>query len=903
MSNALCVDTTARSSNSLRRSWSRPGLGRLAVGIGIIAGICAAHVLRPDGPVGESMYLLMTIAAAVVASIGARRQVTPQRFAWGCVALGVTLSAIGDAIYFGRGWIEGSYSDLSAADAFWIASYLATAVGLSSLLVGGRVSRRLDVDGLIDIGSFAILAVIVVTQLDAVREIVADASYSLLERATWTAYPVLDAALLGVAVQAIISKRLRNWHGALLTFGIALWLVSDFASLLLDDKTVSTRWLDIGWMVGAVSVGVSAWPHRLARSSDGEEYTLRRVTGARIAITLLPLLVPGGIELWAFSHGSRPNPLPLFAATLALVGLAFARSARLVKARNRQEEALERKTRFYGALAENSSDAVIIIGKDGRIVNEAPNLVAMLGRPGTSTLGVDAVGLLDPVDQKAAQARLERRWLTSGVVDDGEIRATNSDGTERWFEFRAANLCNDPVIGGLVVNLRDITDRKRAEQELSHNALHDSLTGLANRALFHDRLDHALERTSRTGFDVAIVYLDLDHFKSINDTHGHEAGDAVLREVATRLTSTVRTIDTVSRHGGDEFAILIEESPHALREAQAVANRVLEALTAPFDVDHQRVVLSASIGITVGDVSCTASSMIRDADLAMYQAKTTGRGKSEVYEPAMRTAALEQLQLDNDLRQALEKSQFHLVYQPIVDLKSNAVVGFEALLRWDHPTLGLIEPAVFIPIAEGNGTIVAIGRWVLDEACRTAARWRESIPSSDLTMAVNLSGRQIATPELVAQVAESLARSGLAPNALILEMTESVLVHDADTAARQLEELRALGVRLAIDDFGTGYSSLSYLRQFPIDILKIDKSFTQTISEPTPMPAIVRGVLDLAKTLRIETVAEGIELDVQLDSLRRQGCDFGQGYLLARPLEIEAAEALIAERRVPVSTK
>jgi diguanylate cyclase (GGDEF)-like protein len=399
----------------------------------------------------------------------------------------------------------------------------------------------------------------------------------------------------------------------------------------------------------------------------------------------------------------------------------------------------------------------------------------------------------------------------------------------------------------------------------------------------------------RTGLEVAVVYLDLDGFKLVNDSRGHEAGDQVLREVASRLTKTVRTIDTVSRHGGDEFAILLEESALALNEAETVAERVLQALSAPFIVDDQRLVLSASVGISVGDVAATASSMMRDADMAMYEAKTSGKAHWAVYEPKMRTAALERLVLESDLRDALDKRQFRLVYQPIIELISDKVVGFEALLRWDHPKLGLIEPDTFIPIAESNGSMVGIGRWVLEEACRTASRWRRSYPRVPLTMAVNLSVRQIATPEIVEHVTTALARSGLPASSLVLEMTESVLVQDPATAAGRLAQLRALGVRLAVDDFGTGYSSLSYLRQFPIDILKIDKSFTTTITDQAKTPAIVRGLLDLAKTLKIETIAEGIELDVQRDSLREQRCDFGQGYLFARPLASVAAEAMIAD--------
>jgi diguanylate cyclase (GGDEF)-like protein/PAS domain S-box-containing protein len=874
----------------------RPPIGRSTWAFGfVVACLVAAHTLHPTGNLGQATYVLVTLGAAVAAVSGARRQPRSRRFPWTCVALGLTFSAIGDVIFYLLLLATGVAPAVSLADAFWLAAYVALAVGLSSLVVGGRGLRRVDLDGLTDIGSFTVLAVIVVTRLSAVQNILTDSTYSLLSRTIWTSYPILDAALLGVVAHAMVSRRLRSRSGVLLGCGVALWLVADFAALLIADMAVISTWLDLGWMLGAVGLAAASWLAAAPNSAGGSRPAVARVTDARLVITFLPLLVPGVIEIWELNNGRDANPVPLFAATLALVVLAFVRSARLVKARNRQEAALEQSTQYFAALAENSSDAVIVIDRRGCILNEAPNLATMLGHPGIATTGMDVVELLRPFDREAARTGLNRWWSTKEVIADAEVLATHADGSHRWFGVRAANLSNNPVVAGMVINLRDITDRKRAEQELSHNAFHDSLTGLANRALFNDRLEHTITRTARTGHNVAVVYLDLDGFKMINDTRGHEAGDRVLGEVATRLAGVVRSSDTVSRLGGDEFAILIEENQHVLDEAETLAERILQALTAPFVVDRQQVVLSASIGIALGDISCTASSMMRDADVAMYRAKTTGKGRWALYEPGMRTAALERLELESDLRLALEMHQFRLVYQPIIALRSNRLVGFEALLRWDHPTNGVIEPDTFIPIAESNGTIVAIGRWVLDEACRTAAQWRRSYPSAELTMAVNLSGRQIATPEIVEHVASALEGSGLLPASLILELTESVLVQDTETAARRLEALRALDVRLAIDDFGTGYSSLSYLRQFPIDILKIDRSFTNTITDRSHIPAIVRGLLDLARTLNMETVAEGIELDVQLDSLRDQHCDFGQGFLFAKPLNADDAAMLIAD--------
>ena len=859
----------------------------------VVAGaICIVHVLSQNGVIGNVTYILITNGSAAVAWIGTSRQPPEHRFAWGCIAVGVTSSGLGDTIYYAQGLIDGRLPVVSFGDPFWITAYIVLAIGLSTLIVGRRHSGRIDVDGLIDIGSFAVLAVIVVTQFSVVRDLVSDGSTSVTTRIIWTAYPILDAALLGVVVQGLISRTLRRTAGLLLGLGVALWLASDFASLLIGD--IEGKWMDLGWMVGAVVIGTSTWPSPACEACPDTTFAAAPVTNGRVAITLLPLLVPGLIEIWQVSNGRDPSPLPMFGATMTLVALALLRSTRLVKARNRQEAKLDQSRRFYAALAENSSDAVIVLDQSGRILNEAPNLARMLGRPGLSTVGMDAIGLLRLPDREGARDVLGRWWSTTGVVDNAEVAATQADGAERWFGVRAANLSADPDVAGLVVNLRDITDRKRAERALSHNGFHDSLTGLANRALFHDRLDHALDRTARSGLGVAVVYLDLDGFKMINDSRGHEAGDQVLREVAARIAAAVRTLDTVSRLGGDEFAVLIEESGRVLDEAETVAERVLQSLTAPFVVDGHQIVLSASIGIAIGDMSSNASSMMRDADVAMYKAKTTGKARWALYEPEMRTAALDRLELESDLHKAIDEGQLRLVYQPVIELRSSRIVGFEALIRWDHPTRGVIEPNTFIPIAESNGTMVSIGRWVLEEACRTAATWHASFPARKLTMAVNLSARQLAAPDIVSDVAHVLVRFGLPAASLILEMTESVLVQDTVTATRRLQALRTLGVRLAIDDFGTGYSSLSYLRQFPIDILKIDKSFTDTITHRAQLPPIVHGLLDLANTLGMTTVAEGIEFEVQRDTLRDENCEFGQGFLFAKPLDPVDAIAMLA---------
>jgi diguanylate cyclase (GGDEF)-like protein/PAS domain S-box-containing protein len=646
-------------------------------------------------------------------------------------------------------------------------------------------------------------------------------------------------------------------------------------------------------MLGAVLLAAATWQRTDDPRTDAIHQ--RRTGLGGIALGLLPLLVPGAIDVVGWLHGADENPAVLLGGTALLVVLAFLRGASLLRLETMARDRLRSQERYASAIAANSSDAVLVLDQDNLIINDAPLFAALVGSPGSRTRGLTPEDFFTPVDPDETSSAFARTLLAPGSIFESEDEVILPDGRRIWISSRMVNMLGDPDVAGVVVNMHDATHRKEAEQDLAHHSFHDALTGLPNRALFSDRVEQALRRDRRSRLDPAVIYFDLDSFKGVNDSLGHEAGDHLLCEVSRRLLNAVRTGDAVTRLGADEFAVLIEQSSRPLDEAEEVTRRVLQALEVPIEVESQFVTVSASVGIAVADAESTASSLLRDADVAMYRAKLTGRGRSVVFEPAMRAAAMERLRLETDLVHALVANQFRMEYQPVVSLQTNLVVGFEALLRWDHPDLGIVPPDKFIPIAEDTGLIVQIGRWVLDEACRQAARWREELPGSgDVSMAVNVSGRQIASPNLVQHVAQSLAASGLAPEALILELTETVLVHEADLAAHRLEELQGLGVRLAVDDFGTGYSSLSYLRQFPFDILKVDKSFVATITDADAIPAIVRGLLELGRTLGLETVAEGVENIVQRDALQAHGCDLAQGFLYARPMTPVAARGLLA---------
>jgi diguanylate cyclase (GGDEF)-like protein/PAS domain S-box-containing protein len=585
-----------------------------------------------------------------------------------------------------------------------------------------------------------------------------------------------------------------------------------------------------------------------------------------------------------------------------LIWLAFGGASRVLAGQNRrlQEQAtterllvvdLQRSEERFRSLVQNASDGVVVLGEDGLVRYESPAVERILGRRAEEDIGHPATAVVHPDDRSIVDRLLADVAASSGAEVSVEFRAHHADGSWRTLEAIAKNLLDDPAVGGVVVNYRDITERNALEEQLRHQAFHDVLTGLANRSLFRDRLGHALARASRGGRPTAVLYLDLDDFKAVNDRLGHAEGDRLLVAVGERLQSATRAGDTVARLGGDEFAIIIEESEAA--EAAEAATRILEALARPFALGEREIVARASIGIAIQSADGgDADELLRRADIAMYAAKARGGDCHTLYEAQLYDATVARMELKADLRGALERGELRVAYQPIVELGSGAISGSEALMRWEHPERGSIPPAEFIPLAEESGAILELGRWILEDACRQTKAWQDET-GSGLTVSVNVSGRQVADPDFVADVAHVLSVSGLDPHSLTLEITESVLVHDVDATVTAFQSLKALGIRLAIDDFGTGYSSLSYLRQFPLDILKVDRSFVASLDGSKDSMALVRSILNLSSTLRLDTVAEGIETSVQREALQGLGAHRGQGYLFARPMGPDDLRALL----------
>jgi diguanylate cyclase (GGDEF)-like protein len=444
----------------------------------------------------------------------------------------------------------------------------------------------------------------------------------------------------------------------------------------------------------------------------------------------------------------------------------------------------------------------------------------------------------------------------------------------------------------------EIGERKKAEKQLSHDALHDGLTGLPNRVLFSDRLERAVEYTQRRpDFPFSALFLDLDEFKNINDSLGHNIGDQLLKAIAVRLKECLRNSDTVARLGGDEFVILIEntESSGAI---SLVTDRIQEALSKPFLISGHELHITVSIGIVSSILGYeNPDDVLRDADIAMYHAKRLGKARSEVFDPVLRNLVISRLEMENDLRQALDHGQFQMHYQPIIALKSIAILGFEALVRWNHPRRGMLLPQEFIQAAEESGAIIPIGNWILLEACTQVKRWQEEIPDrQNLTINVNISGKQFLHPGFIQTVKQTLRITGLAPTCLKMEITESVLIDNYEAVNIIFTELYNIGVQLEIDDFGTGYSSLAYLQHFPIQTIKIDKSFIQEIGSGSKGSDLVRTIIMMAHNLGMEAVAEGVETQAQLDELQGLMCQYGQGYLLSRPMDSAAAINYLKEQ-------
>jgi diguanylate cyclase (GGDEF)-like protein/PAS domain S-box-containing protein len=552
----------------------------------------------------------------------------------------------------------------------------------------------------------------------------------------------------------------------------------------------------------------------------------------------------------------------------------------------------------FRSLVQNASDVILIVQADGRLSAETPSVFTVLGYVRETIETKTMSDLLHPDDAKAALALVES--MMSGRHVGGtraEWRVRHADGRWLVMEVTGSDLSADVNIAGVVLTLRDVTERRGLESELRHRAFHDGLTNLANRDLFNDRVGHALGRRERQATSVAVLLLDLDDFKLVNDTFGHGAGDELLIQVARRLAGLMRHGDTAARLGGDEFAICMEFDGSETDAVAALAERVLNVFGAPFAVANTDMHASATLGIasTRSNSGSNATDLLREADLALYAAKNAGKRTFRFYEPSLQQAVLMRVQERTELEHAVTHGELLVYYQPIVELHDGRIDGVEALVRWNHPERGILLPSEFIPIAEESGLIVPLGRWVLDQACADLSRWRRGNPSAhQLRMSVNVSPRQLHDLHFAKMVDEILVEHGLDPSLLTLEITESALLEGDDSVLLLLRTLQERGITLALDDFGTGYSSLSYLHQFPLGTLKIDRAFVRDMDKGNGM-ALLDTIVSMGRNLGLLGIAEGIELPSHVSELERLGCKYGQGFLFAHPLPADALEALLGQ--------
>jgi diguanylate cyclase (GGDEF)-like protein/PAS domain S-box-containing protein len=889
----------------------RPGGLVLLFALVACAVVVSAVVIPADRPdavhlisgVGLCTMALSAAAACLRCGLGMRGK---GRAGWCLVGLGMLSWALGQAYWvFYETTIGPVVPFASWADVGFIGMLPLTATGLLLPVITGVAQRlRALIDGVLVAASLLLMSWMIL-----VRDFVAARGEQPLALTVSLVYPIGDVILITVVVYLLAAQG-NSWRAVpaipLVGSGLITFVVADvaFAFFGMIGSYDSGSLIDIGWCLGFALILVGATtqmpgtvqPPPMTRAPGGALHPVGvllpyvAVLGALIAC-VIKFPATGRVEPFVGIVWGVVIVLIVVRQVLTLLenrGLTRHLEAR-VAARTAELSASEKR---FQALVQHSSDVLSVVDADTVVLYESESVHRVFGYPADAFTGnrmAEMLGARPGAQLTHALQSLVGRPYASTVL---EMTVKHHDGRLRMAEMTVTNLLDDPNVGGFVLNTRDISESRQLQDQLVHEAHHDALTQLANRAMFHDRVQAALRGSRRTD-DVAVLFLDLDGFKEVNDSLGHAAGDELLVRVAERLRLSVREDDLVARLGGDEFAVLVQ-SIVATTDARSVADRIVTALREPFVLAGREIHIAASIGLACAGDAADAEQLMRNADLAMYEAKSAGGGSCTTYHPEMLTGLVARLELEADLRRALERDELVLNYQPTVDLHDGRIFGFEALLRWQHPTRGDIAPLDFIPLAEATGLIEPIGRWVLTEACRQAVAWtaRGGLP---LKMAVNVSARQLERADLPEIVAAALAASGMPAGQLCLEMTESILMNDTEETLGQLQALKRLGVTLAIDDFGTGYSSLAYLRRFPVDILKIDRSFVERLGarRTDADSALVTTIVQLAHSLGMTTVAEGIEEPSQWAELRAIGCDSAQGYYFSRPVPAAEADALL----------
>ena len=902
------LDATARVVPTIETVGAPPWVDRLYFGLLAYALACTVVMLSGLGGKQLTHYVgllsdgpacLVTVLVAIAAARATHSRIL--RLAWWWLAAALGLYLVGTLISV-NSWLHGKDPFPGPGDAFYLAFYGVMLVS-SALLIRAAAIRvpwiQLCVDAAILVIGFGAFFWFLVVR--PVHDEVGTLKQGLSE-----AYAGLDCLLLLVLGVRLLTGAADRRIPLLLITGFAAMFIADifwslakmggyYAAGDLQDVFYLAGYLP--WAAaGRAQMRLSAQPipaggKGSADTPDALARTLPYATSLTVFLVLVYLTrddIGGPVAVMT---------VVVFTLTLLLMvrqGVVLRGDAAL-----RERRAARMVEDRFESLIANASDVIMIAETDGALRFVSPACERMLGFRPEEMVGKSLLDIWTGPDSDRLRALLTEITATSsGTVGPVEL-VIERGPSRRVLECVGSNLTADPAVQGLALNFRDISERKALEHQLRQMAFHDPLTLLANRTLFKDRVQHALALVQRGHLPVAVLFLDLDNFKIINDSLGHDAGDRLLGAVAQRIVKNTRASDTVARLGGDEFAVLVESLGSA-EEVRVVAASLIDALGAPFLLNGAEVRVAASVGVAHSDTAISAEALLSNADIAMYHAKAAGKNRFAVFEPRMQDVLHERLQLEADIVRALADQEFFLEYQPIIDLASGSLLGVEALVRWRHPSKGVLMPGQFISIAEDCGQIGKLGRWVLTEACRELVAWRDGVAGGNrLRVAVNISGRHLQHGDLFKDVTEALAESGLEPANLVVELTESTMMSNTEANLERLQRLKAVGVRLALDDFGTGYSSLSYLHRFPIDILKIDRSFVSRLTTSDNGPELARAVITLGSTLGLDIVAEGIELEPQIASLLELGCVAGQGFFFthARPLHELCNSSFVARRK------
>ncbi|MEA2725257.1 MAG: hypothetical protein QOH59_3028 [Gemmatimonadales bacterium] len=852
--------------------------------------------------VGNVAFMPINLTVLTLFALASRQEILDPavRRALRLLALGGATVFIGNAISTGYVLTLNESPPVSWADPFYLTDSLLTLTALLAFPLARRT--RLERWKFLLDAAMVLVGGAVAIWYFSVRPTAASQESSLVVNLLAFAYPLASMLVL-LGVTTVLLRRPIDGNRlafGLLVTGVSMGVVADltFNLVQLEVGSRSASWADAVFLICYVMLIGSAelyWRRPVPR----RETSAVPVTRFQ-AISPLPYLAVGTTYVLLLVVALRPwtDPISgLAVGALLVTGLVVLRQLLAVRENVRllAERAVRQNEARFRSLVQHSSDVIIVTRADGTVRFVSPSATRVFGYDPSGMLRRTVSELLHPDDRERAATFFRNAAQSPGVTGPVEWRFSQPDGSWLHAEILATNLLHDATVKGVVLNTRDVSERRRLEEQLTHQAFHDPLTGLANRALFRDRVSHALALAQRRGSPVTVLFLDLDDFKTVNDSLGHAEGDRLLMAAAERFLACARSADTVARLGGDEFAILIEGADGG----EGLPDRLAAAMSHPFSLSGNQVRITASIGVASASTDDRADDLLRNADMAMYAAKRRGKGGAAMYESRMYADIRERLDLEAALRTAIAGHQLTLFYQPIVNLKSGSIHGVEALVRWEHPQFGRLLPQHFIPLAEETGLIVQLGSWVLGEACRQLQVWRAAHPRLSLAVSVNISGRQLQGSGLTDALRQTLTSSGVEPSSVVLEITESVLMQQTDVVLERLQQLKGLGVRLAIDDFGTGYSSLSYLQRFPIDILKIAKPFVEEVGQGADRSALARAIVGLGDTLKLQTIAEGIERAEQRAALIELGCTLGQGHHFWPALSAAAIDELLSADRFP----